>query len=395
MTLGLGKAVVKKRDFAVNAGLVLISVVFAVLAMEAGMRLFMEAPLYARYTADEKQANIDSEGLPDPGFYEYTPTGIRLRVNASGHIRNHLLVGGSVPLRTNKYGFRGPDIVSDDRKRALFLGDSITIADYLLEEQTFVHLVGEMSSSGKHPLQTINAAIGSIGIEEQYSILHETGHLVKPDIVVLNLYLNDWHASPAMQLIPVPKVLRWSRAAQLYYQKKSVEQFEARAGGAGGWIPEEVQAGWKQATALEFPPAAEAGDWARDRGAYNFLMQDWFWDWGSSYSPGGRGRILFFAQKIIDLSHEIGAQLMVVIHPTVFQVGTEFDTNEPQIAFVEYFDKAGVPVLDLLQVLREHYRSHPGVSLFYDHCHHNAEGSVFVARQIYPFIMRSLDIASN
>lgn len=386
----------KGRDLAINTGLVLISVIFAVLAVEAGLRLYMEPSLYARYTADEKQENIDSEGLPDPGFYEHTPTGIRLRVNASGHIRNHLLVGGSVPLRTNKYGFRGPDIVADDRKRAIFLGDSITIADYLVEEQTFVHLVGEMSRYGKHPLQTINAAIGSISIQEQYSILHETGPLVEPHIVVLNLYLNDWHASPAMRLIPIPKVLRWSRAAQLYYQKRSVEQYEAGIDSAGGgWIPEEVQAGWREATAREFPPAAEAGDWARDRGAYNFLMQEWFWDWGSSYSVGGRERIFFFAQKIIDLSRELGAQLMVVIHPTNFQVEAEFDANEPQLAFVEYFNNAGVPVLDLLPALREHYRSNPNVRLFYDHCHHSPEGSVFVANQIYPFIMRSLDAAST
>lgn len=383
----------KGRNLAINTGLVLISVLFAVLAVEAGLRLFMEAPLYARYTADEKQENIDSEGLPDPGFYEHTPTGIRLRVNASGHIHNHLLVGGSVPLRTNKYGFRGPDIVSDGRKRALFLGDSITIADYLVEERTFVHLVGEMSRFGNHPLQTINAAIGSIGIQEQYSILHETGPLVEPDIVVLNLYLNDWHASPAMHLIPIPKALRWSRAAQMYYQKKSVEEYEAR--GDDTWIPDEVVADWKQAMAQEFPPAAEAGDWARDRGAYNFMMQEWFWDWGSSYSAGGRERIFFFAQKIIDLSREIDAQLMVVIHPTNFQVEAEFDTNEPQLAFIEYFKNANIPVLDLLPALREHYRSNPDVRLFYDHCHHSPEGAVFVANQIYPFIMRSLDEASS
>lgn len=384
---------VKKRDLAVNTGLVLISVIFAVLAVEAGLRLFTEAPLYARYMADEKQRkqeNIDSEGLPDPGFYEETPTGIRMKVNASGFIHNHSLVGGSVPLRTNKYGFRGPDIVSDDRKRALFLGDSITIADYLVEEQTFVHLVGEMSRSGKHPLQTINAAVGGFSIQQQYSILHETGHLVEPDIVVLNLYLNDWHTSPAIHLIPIPKALRWSRAAQLYYQKKSVDQFEASA----GWVPHEDQAAWKEAAALEFPPAAEAGDWARDRGAYNFLMQEWFWDWGTSYSPGGREWIFASAKKIIDLSRELNAQLMVVIHPTNFQVEAEFDTNEPQLAFVEYFNNAGVPVLDLLPLLREHYRNNPHVRLFYDHCHHTPEGSAFVANQIYPFITRSLDAAS-
>jgi hypothetical protein len=382
---------IKKRELALNTGLVLSSVIFAVLAVEAGLRLFAEAPLYARYMADVQQENIDSEGLPDPGFYEYTPTGVRLRINASGYVHNHSLVGGSVPLRTNQYGFRGPAIVSDERKLAIFLGDSITIADYLVEEETFVHLVGELSRSGNHPLQTVNAGVGSTSIEEQYNLLHETGRLAEPDIVVLNLYLNDWHASPAMFLIPIPRALRWSRAAQMYYQKKSVEAHEAGMDETGGWIPEAVQAGWKQAAILEFPPAAEEGDWARDRAAYNFLMQQWFWDWGSAYSAGARERIFYFARKIIDVSREIDAQLVVVIHPTSFQVEAEFDTNEPQIAFVEYFENAGVPVFDLLPAMREHYRNNPEVPLFYDHCHHSPAGAAFVANHIYPFIMQSLD----
>jgi hypothetical protein len=390
--------VVKKRDLAVNAGLALISVIFAVLAMEVGMRLFMEVPLYARYTADEKQEkqeNVDSQGGPAEGFYEQTPLGTRLKVNASGYVRNHFLTGTDIPLRTNKYGFRGPDVVSDDRERALFLGDSVTAADYLVEEQTFVHLVGEMSRSGNHPLQTMNAGVGSVGIEELYNILRETGHLVEPDIVVLNLYLNDMQASPALHLIPVPKALSWSRAAQLYYQKKSVEQYETGVDSTGGWIPPEVEAGWKAATALEFPPAAGPGDWAKDWGAYNFMMQEWFGDWGSSYSVDGRGRILSFAQKIIDLSHTLGARPMVVIHPTRFQVEAEFNPNQPQIAYIEYFNNAGVPVLDLLPVLRERHQADPGGRLFYDHCHHTPEGSVLVANQIYPFIMQSLETASN
>ena len=366
--------------------LVFVSIVLTMLLVEAGVRLFLDPPVYTRFESDKQQSGIESEGVPNTGFYQYTPLGTRLKAGASGFVRNHRLTGTDIAIRTNSFGFRGPEIIFDDRERALFLGDSITLADYLPEEQTFVHLVGELSKNSAHPLQTINAGVGAIGIEEEWNILRETGHSVKPAVVVLNLYLNDMQASEALHLMPIPKSLRWSWIARWFYQALSIIDYKSDARKNGGWIPQEMEGSWKAQAAYRFPPGP--GNWQTERPAYNRMMLDRFDDWGSAYSDGGQERILGFARQIIELSRSIGAQPMVVIHPTRFQVEAVFDANEPQRAFVDYFSKAGVPVLDLLPVMRKQFQKN-SQSLFYDQCHHNPNGSILVASQIYTFIAQS------
>lgn len=341
--------------------------------------------MYARFVAEEDKDGIESKGIPDEGFYENTPLGKRLKVNAQGFVRDHALTGTDIPMRTNKYGFRGPAIEDDERHRALFLGDSITLGDYLIEEHTFTYLVGQMSRTTPYPMQTINAGVGSIGIEEELNILREHGYKVKPDIVVLNLYLNDIQASPAIHLKPIPYGLRWSRMAQHAYQAMSVKAYENNPQ-RSTWIPQELEESWKQQAAQKYPPGP--GDWVHERAAYNQMMVDWFGDWGSSYSDGGQQRITRIAQDIIDLSSKLGAETYVVIHPTRFQVETVYDVNEPQLAFIKYFEDAGVPVHDLLPTLRSHWQQNHR-QLFYDHCHHSIEGAAITAMDIFNFILSS------
>lgn len=384
----------KLKNLAVNSALVVFSVAIAVAAVEFAVRATLEPPMYSRFTPEEDKDGIVSEGIPDGGFYENTPLGKRLKVNANGVVKKHNLTGTDIHLRTNSLGFRGGEIEKDGRARALFLGDSITLGDYLPEQATFTWLVGSMSTSTPLPLQTINAGVGSIGIEEEYNILAETGYRVEPDIVVLNLYLNDIQASPAMQLIPIPKPLRWSRIAQHVYQWRSVKAYEANAENNPSWIPREVEDSWKRQAAQKYPPGE--GDWKTNRAAYNKMMVDWFGDWGAAYSMGGMNRMTRIAQQIIDRSKELGAKPMIVIHPTRFQVEATFNPREPQDEFIAYFNAHNVPVLDLLPPLRERFEQ-TNRALFYDHCHHKPEGAALVATQIFPFIMQNMgmNLASN
>lgn len=372
------------KSFLLNGALVIFSIAIAVGAGEWYFRTFMDVPMYTRFVAEEDKDGIESQGIPDQGFYESTPLGKRLKVNVEGVIRNHNLTGTDIPIRTNKYGFRGPEIVSDDRHRVLFLGDSVTLGDYLVEENTFVALVGEMSKSTPYAMQTINAGVGSIGIEEELNILREHGYKVDPDLVILNLYLNDIQASPAMILKPIPWGLRWSRMAQHYYQAMSVKEYENDPN-RSTWIPTEVEESWKAQAAQKYPPGP--GDWKVDRAAYNQMMIDWFGDWGASYSEGGVERMTRIAKEIVDLAAEIGAETYVVIHPTIFQVEAEFNPNEPQIEFIKYFNEIGVPVHDLLPALRTSWQNNPNVPLFYDHCHHSIPGAALVASEIFNFIL--------
>jgi len=365
----------------------MVSVLVALAAGEAFFRLFMEPPLYSRFEADVDHEGIEAQGLPDTGFYEQTPLGKRLKVNARGVVRNHYLSERDISLRTNELGFRGPPLVSDDRLRTLFLGDSITLGDYLPEEQTFVHRVGELSEGFPTPLQTINAGVGAIGLEEAFNLLRETGDRVEPDLVVLNIYLNDAQPSPAVRLIPIPRLLRWSRMAQHAFQAASLRRFRASGGAERGRISAATLAAWKEQAARAYPPGP--GDWRTDRPAYNQVMLDWFADWGSAYSDGVQQRILHFAREIVELTESLAARPLVVLHPTRFQVEADFRADEPQQAFASELNSLGVPVLDLLPVLREAH-AEGSRSLFYDQCHHTPEGAELVAAEIYRFIVEAI-----
>ena len=66
--------------------------------------------------------------------------------------------------------YRNREISSKTKPRVLFLGDSITFGDYLPEEETFVRRVETLSANGARPLETVNAGIGAIGLQNALSI---------------------------------------------------------------------------------------------------------------------------------------------------------------------------------------------------------------------------------
>ncbi|MCX6349325.1 MAG: hypothetical protein NTV79_07490 [Candidatus Aureabacteria bacterium] len=74
-------------------------------------------------------------------FIEYTPQGRRLIPGSRVLIKNHRISGQDVLMEVNSLGFRDselPPTKEKDELRVLVLGDSITWADYLPREETYV-----------------------------------------------------------------------------------------------------------------------------------------------------------------------------------------------------------------------------------------------------------------
>ena len=137
-----------------------------------------------------------------------------MRPNTRVLVRNHHLSGRDVLIRTNDQGFRNAPLEGKQGQRVLFLGDSITLADYLPEEDTFVRLVQDLARSDGRNMETINAGIGAVGTANELAILVERGVALAPDVVVLGFYLNDAQPSPGVQRVRLPRTLEWSWLAR-------------------------------------------------------------------------------------------------------------------------------------------------------------------------------------
>lgn len=360
--------------------LVFSAIVVALGIAEAVLRSFVPRTSY--FVATDV-VSISMRGAPEKGhqggLYLATPSGIRLRPNARGIIRSHSVSGEDILLRTNSRGFRGREVTDSPAPRILFLGDSITLADYLPEEETFVARIEKLSKTSGTPWQTLNAGVGSVGAATEYVILHEQIPSLKPSAVVFNLYLNDVWSSPAITLLDLPKILRGSFLAQHVYQGLSTLTYlfgrsdEARVS-RKDWNT------WRHEVQTLYP--ASRGDFRKDRQAFNQLIVDSFRDWGSAWSPGAIHSILMTIGKMKSDCERFRSQLLVAIHPVRYQVETEFLADEPQQMIANSLKKAAIPNLNLLPVLRNAW-TQSKVALFFDQCHHTRHGSQVVAQAMF------------
>ena len=374
------------KQLAISLGIVLASVILTLCAVEATLRLMGKEPPYAQHyeevrrktEGDGTRREVEDHRLPTKGLVVRTPAGKRLRPNTRGIIRNHFLSKKDVEIRTNALGYRGPELSETTRERVLFLGDSVTFGDYLDEQDTFVSLVSTMADRW----ETLNGGVGSIGVEDELAILRETGAAANPDLVVLDLYLNDVEPSPTLELVELPAGLEVSFLAQFVAHRLSLLRRQLRQQDDGD-IPDSQWAEWRREFLEEH--AIEEGDPLTNRLAFNRLISEAYQDWGAVWSAEVRRRILATVKEMREEAQSLGAEFAVVIFPTSYQVEAEFVVDEPQRHFREELESWGVPTLDLLPHLRKRFQD-TGESQFYDHCHHTPAGSRATAEAIVEFL---------
>jgi lysophospholipase L1-like esterase len=315
------------------------------------------------------------------GLYVWTPTGLRLRANAIGDIRRHYISGQSVTVRTNSLGYRNRELGVKRRRRVLFLGDSITVSEYVEDDDTFVRMVEKLSEDGPWPYETVNAGVGGISLANQLAILVETGLRSDPDVVVLDFYLNDALPPPAVWHIPPPSWLEWSRlvayALSAFSHLRDSDLSRERAA-----FEDEIR---KWAAQVEQRYPTEAGHPLRDRRAFNSEILRNIGDWGSGWAEGAWLQMLPIFKEFRRLADLHGFELRVVCFPVRHQVEAEFLANAPQQRLANLTADLGIPYLDLLPVFRKAYRA-IDEPIYYDHCHPTPRGSRIVAQSILEFL---------
>lgn len=337
----------------------------------------------ARVIQEDHGILSDLESLPD-SFYIETPRGRRLRRNAEAVIRNHALSRRDITLRTNSLGMRGKELGPKATPRVLFLGDSITFGDFVQESESFVYLVEGLARQQAGVIETINAGVGGIGIEDELAILIETGLRVEPDIVVVCFYLNDVQPSPGVRVTSLPKYLEWSRVARL--ASDVIENWDSNVDVAGRVPASELKI-WRDETRLRYPPGQ--GNVLKNPEAFNALMQNLFNDWGSAWSDGAWSRMEPILGEFVRFANIHGFRLLVAVFPVQLQVAVDYEYDHPQQRLKEVAKGLDIPVLDLLPILRKEMRS-ATEPIFYDHCHHTPYGQRLIAEQMVRFVLDNL-----
>jgi len=100
-----------------------------------------------------------------------------------------------IKVRHNSLGFIGEEI--GDKKentfRILAIGDSITAATYLPEEERYIDRLGQMLREYVHgSVEIINGGVEGYNTWQELDVLRGKGLGVKPDLVIVGICLNDY-----------------------------------------------------------------------------------------------------------------------------------------------------------------------------------------------------------
>ena len=178
-----------------NAVLVVVSVVFSALAAEALVRLVADDGMQFdlemwKYARDVKVV------ADDP-----------LMGHKHGPGRRARLMG--VEFETNSKGLRDREFSRERTpgvKRIMMLGDSLTVGWGVPMEQTFSKRVEQLYRGRGESVEVINTGVGNYNTVQEVQFFLTEGKSYRPDIVVLNYFVND--AEPVPESRPPGWLLR-------------------------------------------------------------------------------------------------------------------------------------------------------------------------------------------
>jgi lysophospholipase L1-like esterase len=327
----------------------------------------------------EEGGGLLSVELDAEFLVEYTSRGRRLIPNARVLIKNHRISHRDIEMKINSLGFRGDEIPSEkgsDELRILILGDSITWASYLQEEETFVERAEEYlrQSLPGRSVEVINAGVGDVGLKEEIAILEERGLPSRPDLVVISFYLNDSRPPWGFpgELGGRGWLRRNSLLAETIYKNLKLRNF----------IKEEGE------DRLAWTSAMNKMNWAGDRDTFLKLASLARYDWGAAWDDNSWKVIDRELDRLKELSLKHGFKVAIVSFPVAFQVYADFLENTPQEIILKKAGSRSFYYLDLLPYLREYIRDHKDI--YYDWCHPAVDTNDFIGKIIADFLFREI-----
>ena len=280
-------------------------------------------------------------------------------------------------MKTNSLGLRGDEIDPQNSKnefRILVLGDSITWAGYLPEEETYIfQLQRLLNQPAFKNIRTINAGIGDVGITEEVGLLKEIYDSIKPKTVILAFYLNDSRPPfgfESEKKLGWAKFLQKSRIINVIYNNVQVQLYLMRHKILG----ENYRYRWLY--------LSKDAKWKYDKEYFKEMVKEADLDWGAAWDDSTWAIVKNQIEELNRFSNEKGIKFLIMCLPVSFQVYAEFLDDYPQEKLMDIARNKKILYLDILPILRKNKNA----ELFYDHCHLNVQGQRIVAQELAEFI---------
>ena len=247
-----------------------------------------------------------------------------------------------VSIRTNADGFRDDEypVAKGDRRRIMFLGDSLTLGWGVEKEQTFEHLL-EARLNAITPTEIINLGIGNYNTTQELNLFIDKGAKYDPDQVVLFYFIND--AEPVPQKSRFPGLGNY-RIVTFYWSR--LKALKARLSDSTGF---------KEYYSGLYREGSEG--WARSKAALLQLKQ---------------------------LSREQGFDLRVVLLPEFHEL-VDYTFSKEHAIVTDFLRANEIPVLDLAPKFRNE-REPQTLWVSMDDAHPNARAHRMIADYTINFI---------
>ena len=282
-----------------------------------------------------------------------------------------------VPVQVNAKGLRGPEVDYARRPgaaRILYLGDSVTVGYGLPGHgDSYPYLTAErLERRGHGPIETVNGAVNGYATWQEVRWFEREGIRYGPDLVVLGFVLNDVAAegeaaggpprAPSRQLrLSVDSRLDWVANHSALVALARQTALSVRFG-------RDVSRGAQREELAEVHRLVESPERPEGQGAWEATRGD--------------------LARLAALCRPRRLRLCLVVFPYAFQVAAGRDGDDPQRRLVDMARGLGIPVLDLLPVLRGRTQADglPASDYFLDESHLSRLGSLVAGDRLAEFI---------
>lgn len=380
-----------RRPLAANLALLLGSTLVALALCEVGARLLLPPP--QTVTVEEKKKDT----YEPPKAYERLdtqadksidsvvlfggPHGVRLRPNTRGEIHHHVLSGRDVVIEVDSLGLRYPELApkSSDEFRVLVLGDSITFGDFVEEGETWTRQMEALTRGRTKKVLFINAGLPGAGTAEELALFREIGDRVKPDLVLVGMYLNDAQTGSLFftKKLPGP----WGKSRFLSWLSDRFQLLDTRFFKRA--LPGEIDPNWRET--FRAGRTLSSGDMFGTRDGFDYEIYNAYMDFGLGWNDKAWRIIESITAALRDAVSAQDARLAVLLFPVHIQVMGTVQRFEPEESCRRMCARLHVPFDDPLPTLRQTWQANHE-KLFYDHCHYTPKGYAILARQTVGFL---------